>query len=313
MTSADRPVIAIAGLSTESSTFSPGHTSAEAFHALRGDDVVAFYPFLQPGLPLRDAAEWHGALMGKALPGGAVPAADYEALATELTERLAALPTLDALYFDIHGAMSVEGLDDAEADLLTRIRAAIGPTPIVSASMDLHGNVSRELAHQTDLVTCYRMAPHEDAGETRERAVRNLVEHLRSGAPRPLKAWVPIPVLLPGEKTSTRLEPAASVYARVHEVEAVEGCSTPRSGSATPGPTNRATAPSRSSPAPTPTRCRPVRSVSPAASGRLARASRSSPRPTASTAPSIGRWPRRLDRSSSAIPATTPRPVARAT
>ncbi|WP_297546062.1 MlrC C-terminal domain-containing protein [Amycolatopsis sp.] len=45
---------------------------------------------------------------------------------------------------------------------------------------------------------------------------------LRSGG-RPHKAWVQVPVLLPGEKTSTRLEPAKSVYAKVDEVEAADG------------------------------------------------------------------------------------------
>jgi microcystin degradation protein MlrC len=38
--------------------------------------------------------------------------------------------------------------------------------------MDLHGNVSWRLAENTDLITCYRMAPHEDAMQTRERAVK---------------------------------------------------------------------------------------------------------------------------------------------
>jgi microcystin degradation protein MlrC len=89
--------------------------------------------------------------------------------------------------------------------------------------MDLHGNVSRDLVHQSDLITCYRMAPHEDAMDTKERAARNLVDLLASGAPRPVKAWVPVPVLLAGEQTSTRIEPAKSVYAAVEDVEAAEG------------------------------------------------------------------------------------------
>lgn len=79
--------------------------------------------------------------------------------------------------------MTVEGIDDAEAQLLARIRETIGPHTLVSTSMDLHGNVSRELVHQSDLITCYRMAPHEDAMETKERAARNLVDLLASGAP----------------------------------------------------------------------------------------------------------------------------------
>ncbi|MFJ9745359.1 M81 family metallopeptidase [Streptomyces chartreusis] len=218
-----RPVVAIAGLGIESSTFSPARTEAPAFHPLRGQDVLTRYPFLAPGEPLRDAADWRGALVGKALPGGTVTAAAYAELSTELIDRLRDLGPLDGLWFDIHGAMTVEGLDDAEADLLTRIRAVIGPDTLVSTSMDLHGNVSRPLVHHSDLITCYRMAPHEDAMETKERAARNLVDLLAGDAPRPVKAWVPVPVLLAGEQTSTRIEPARSVYAAVAEVAAADG------------------------------------------------------------------------------------------
>ncbi|MEU0068264.1 M81 family metallopeptidase [Streptomyces sp. NPDC006332] len=217
------PVIAIAGLGIESSTFSPARTEAPAFHPLRGADVLTRYPFLAPGQPLREAADWRGALVGKALPGGTVTASAYAELTAELLDRLRQSGPLDGLWFDIHGAMTVEGLDDAEAELLHRVREVVGPDVLVSTSMDLHGNVSRELVHRSDLITCYRMAPHEDAMETKERAARNLVELLASGAPRPAKAWVPVPVLLAGEQTSTRIEPARSVYAAVEEVAAAEG------------------------------------------------------------------------------------------
>lgn len=217
------PVIAVAGLGIESSTFSPARTEAPAFHPLRGEEVLTRYPFLAPGEPLRESADWRGALVGKALPGGTVTAAAYAELTRELLDRLRELGPLDGLWYDIHGAMTVAGLDDAEAELLHRIRQITGPDTVISTSMDLHGNVSRELAHRTDLITCYRMAPHEDATETKERAARNLVTHLRSGAPRPVKAWIPVPVLLAGEQTSTRIEPAKSVYAAVADVEATEG------------------------------------------------------------------------------------------
>jgi Uncharacterized conserved protein len=218
-----RPVIAIAGLGIESSTFSPARTTATAFHPQRGEGVLARYPFLEPGQPLREAAEWHGALVGKALPGGMVTADAFSLLSNELIERLQAMPRLDGLLYDIHGAMTVEGLDDAESLLLDRVRAVVGPHVVISTSMDLHGNVSRELAHGSDLITCYRMAPHEDYMETKQRAACNLVELLRSDRPRPFKAWVPVPVLLAGEQTSTRIEPAKGVYAAVADVEAIDG------------------------------------------------------------------------------------------
>ncbi|KAI0018507.1 hypothetical protein F4780DRAFT_771732 [Xylariomycetidae sp. FL0641] len=221
-----RPVIAIAGLACETSTFTPSRTHAEAFHPARGDAILAKYAsFLGPGTPLGDAAGWRGALTGHALPGGMVTAAAFAALSAEIEERLRAIvaaeAVVDGLWLDIHGAMVVEGLDDAEAELLRRVRGVLGPATLVSASMDLHGNVSRALAHQCDLLTCYRTAPHVDVLETKERACRNLVDLLLrtpGGSRRPVKAYVPLPILLPGEQTSTRDEPAAGLYAAVPRV-----------------------------------------------------------------------------------------------
>jgi len=222
-----RPTIAIAGLGIESSTFSPARTEAPAFHPVRGPEILERYAmFLGAGTPLREAADWRPVLVGKALPGGVVTREAFEVLAGEIVDGLAALVAqgpLDGLWYDVHGAMTVEGLDDAEAVLLRRIRDVVGTDVLVSTTMDLHGNVSRDLAHLTDLVTCYRTAPHEDHLETKERGVRHLVERLASGAGRPLKAWVPVPVLLPGEMTSTRVDPARRVYAQVADVEAEPG------------------------------------------------------------------------------------------
>ncbi|GKZ38628.1 hypothetical protein AbraIFM66950_010962 [Aspergillus brasiliensis] len=226
-----RPVIAIAGLACETSMFTRARTRAPAFHPRRAHEIIDEYPFLHPGTKLGDAADWRGALTGHALPGGIVVRESFEELADEIITRLTdivASTPLDGLWFDIHGAMCVEGLDDAEYELLCRIRRVIGPDVVVSASMDLHGNVSRDLAHQTDLITCYRMAPHEDETETKERACRNLVDLLarqKEGEPiyRPLKAWIPLPILLPGEQTSTRIEPAKSLYELVPKVESLPG------------------------------------------------------------------------------------------
>ena len=82
--------------------------------------------------------------------------------------------------------------------------------------MDLHGNVSWRLAAQSDLITCFRMAPHEDEVASKQRAVENLLARLESGKGRPAyKAYIAVPVLLPGEKTSTRIEPAKSIYAAI--------------------------------------------------------------------------------------------------
>ncbi len=218
------PRIAIAGLGIESSTFSPAQTHEEAFHARIGDSIFGRYPFFDEGTDIRMRAEWVPTLLGKSLPGGIVTREAYEAMVGETLNMLKENGPYDGLFFDIHGAMSVVGLEDAEGDLIRRIREVIGNDVLVSTSMDLHGNVSKRLAEHSDLITCYRMAPHEDALESKERAITNLLERLESGKGKPkYKAWIPVPILLPGEKTSTRIEPGKSLYAQVPAVANQEG------------------------------------------------------------------------------------------
>lgn len=218
------PRIAIAGIAIESSTFSPALTNEDAFHAKTGDDVFSYYPFLSKDSPKRSRAQWFPTLKGHALPGGIVTRETYESLVTKTLDMLKINGPYDGLFFDIHGAMSVVGLDDPEGDFIIRIREVIGKKAIISTSMDLHGNVSLRLAENSDLITCYRMAPHEDALESKERAVENLLSRIESGKGKPLfKAWIPVPILLPGEKTSTRIEPGKSLYAKVAPVTAKVG------------------------------------------------------------------------------------------
>lgn len=219
-----QPRIAIAGLGIESSTFSPALTHEEAFHAKYGIDVFSSYRFLSVDSPLRKQAKWIPTLIGKSLPGGAITREAYESLVKKTLDSLKKNLPYDGLWLDIHGAMSVVGLDDPEGDFITRIRKVIGKKTIISTSMDLHGNVSWRLAQNTDLITCYRMAPHEDAMETKQRAVTNLLQRIKSGKGKPAyKAWIPIPILLPGEKTSTRIEPGKSIYKAVAPAAAQTG------------------------------------------------------------------------------------------
>lgn len=218
------PRIAIAGIGIESSTFSPARTQEEAFHARIGDSIFGRYSFFNEDSDFRKRAEWVPTLLGKSLPGGTVTKEAYESMVDKTLKMLKENGPYDGLWFDIHGAMSVEGLIDAEGDLINRIREVVGTEVLISTSMDLHGNVSEKLAKHSDLITCYRMAPHEDAIVSKERSITNLLDRLENGKGKPkYKAWIPVPILLPGEKTSTRIEPGKSLYAEIPAIEAQEG------------------------------------------------------------------------------------------
>src|SRR5690554_395451 len=218
-TAKELPRIAIAGIAIESSTFSPAVSHEEAFRAREGEDVFSYYPFMSPDSGIINRAVWLPTLRGHAMPGGIVTQEAYESLVNKTLRMLEETLPLDALFFDIHGAMSVQGVDDPEGDFLVRIREFVGTDVLISTSMDLHGSVSPRLAQNTDLITCYRLAPHEDAIESKKRAVTNLLHRLESGKGKPAhKAWIPVPILLPGEKTSTRIEPGKSLYAQIPTV-----------------------------------------------------------------------------------------------
>lgn len=224
--------IGIGGIGIESSTFCPHRSTTDDFRRTRGQELLDRYTWTRPDAGLAEhggPVDWVPLLHATALPGGPVEAESYLVLKDELIARIRESGPLDGLVYDIHGAMSVIGLTDAEADLTEAVRAALdavaapdGGRPMISAAMDLHGNVSRRFAEPLDLLTAHRLAPHEDAWETRERAARNLVHCLRTGT-RPHRAWVQVPVLLPGEKTSTRLEPAKSLYASLAGIERLPG------------------------------------------------------------------------------------------
>ena len=218
------PKIAIAGLGIESSTFSPAVTHEDAFHPKIGNEIFERYPFLSSDSNNRKRADWFPTLVGKSLPGGIVTKEAYESLVNQTLNLLKQNLPYDGLFLDLHGAMSVQGLNDAEGDYIKRIREVVGYDTVISTSMDLHGNVSERLAEESDLITCYRMAPHEDAIESKQRALENLLTRIENGKGKPLfKAWIPVPILLPGEQTSTRINPGKKLYSQVEPTSKIKG------------------------------------------------------------------------------------------
>lgn len=218
-TVAKKPRVAIAGLAIESSIYSPAVSTEESFRTRYGEDVFTYYPFFHADSGVINRAEWLPTLRGHAMPGGVVTREAYESLVNQTLEGLKAVLPLDGLFFDIHGAMSVVGLEDPEGDFIERVREVIGEDVMISTCMDLHGSVTHKLLKHTDLMTCFRLAPHDDAIESKKRAVTNLLDRLENGKGKPAyKAWIAVPILLPGEKTSTRIEPGKSLYGEIPSV-----------------------------------------------------------------------------------------------
>src|ERR1700691_4391036 len=119
----DRPRIGIAGISIESSKFSPHRAGLADFTVTRDADLRARYEWLTQLAPWAAGADWVPLLHARSLPGGAVESAVYAPLKDEILRRAAAAGALGGLIFAIHGAMSVVGMTDGAADTASAVRA----------------------------------------------------------------------------------------------------------------------------------------------------------------------------------------------
>jgi microcystin degradation protein MlrC len=211
--------VAFGGIRIECSTYTPILTRMDDFAVSRGQALadVPFFSMLKK-YPYR----FQPTLLADAVPGGAVEAKTYQKLKSEFLDRVKALLPLDGLYLAMHGAMSVEGMQDGDGDWIASAREVVGKDCLITASFDLHGSLSRRIIDSLDMLSAYRTAPHIDREQTTQRAcdmlVRCLDQHIR-----PTMVWSPIPVLMPGERSSTRYQPAKRLWAQLPAVNAHPG------------------------------------------------------------------------------------------
>ena len=211
--------IAVGGLHMECSTYNPVIATERDFRILRGDALIAdpYFSWLNDY-----DAEILPTMHARAIAGGPVARQTYEAFKAEILDRFSEFGPLEGIYLAMHGAMFVEGMEDAEGDFIAAVRQLAGDACPIAASYDLHGNVSQRVVDNLDMFSTYRTAPHIDVEQTMRRAMAMLLKSLKEGA-RPRLTWMPSPVLLPGERTSTEDEPAKSFYAAIPDLENAEG------------------------------------------------------------------------------------------
>jgi len=72
----------------------------------------------------------------------------------------------DGVLLALHGAMVTEDQDDAEGDILARIRERIGSKVPIAITLDLHANVTDTMASLADIIIGYKTYPHIDGYES---------------------------------------------------------------------------------------------------------------------------------------------------
>jgi microcystin degradation protein MlrC len=216
--------VALAGFFHETNTFSPYPADLAAFSrpaTLPGLTIGEAIPDRFAGLnvPITGAMATLRSLghalvpiaWASAVPSGPVTREAFETLAGRIVDGIAAAGALDGIYLDLHGAMVSEPYEDAEYELLRRIRARVGTDLPIVASFDLHANLSPARVGVLDALAVFRSYPHLDMAETGARAASLL--HRCMAGERFTMAFRQIPYLVPLHAQSTLSGPAARLYA----------------------------------------------------------------------------------------------------
>lgn len=225
--------IGIGGFQHETNTFAPSRATWEEFADKGGgwpklvSGPAMFEAVAGANIPIAgfiDAMREHTLVpttWAAASPSGHVTRDAYERISGMILDGLRQALPLDAVYLDLHGAMVAEHLDDGEGELLRRVRALVGPSLPIVASLDLHANVTRTMVAHADSLVCYRTYPHIDMADTGLRAAQLLDRRLH-GMPRPYVALRSIPYLISLCWQSTDIEPARSLYKLLEDLETRE-------------------------------------------------------------------------------------------
>ena len=222
--------ILIAGYQHETNTFAPTKADWAAFN--RGDDFPAFVhgqdmldKLTGVNLPVGgfiDAAKTRG---WQLLPSSWCGASPSSYVTQDAFERISASVLadvnkggFDAVYLDLHGAGVAEHVDDTEGELITRIRQVVGKDIPIVASLDLHANVTHRMLGQADALVSYRTYPHIDMAATGELAAQLLARRIKLGRKEPLR-YRRLPFLIPLNAQSTWMQPAATLYDALPELD----------------------------------------------------------------------------------------------
>ncbi|VAW10923.1 hypothetical protein MNBD_ALPHA09-1244, partial [hydrothermal vent metagenome] len=193
--------ILAATMKHETNSFSPVPTDMARFKVWglhRGEAALAAYRgTAMPVSAYFDLADEHGAkitcpVIAEAMPSGLVEEETFEQLCEWILAPLRA-GTVDAVFLDLHGAMTAEHIADGEGELLRRVRQ-IAPDIPVAVTLDMHANCTAAMVQNADAIIGYKTYPHTDMYQV-GRQVGAIVWDKIKGRADPVMAWRAVPVL----------------------------------------------------------------------------------------------------------------------
>jgi microcystin degradation protein MlrC len=215
--------IAVATFSHETCTFCPEPTGIAEWEyygpPVRGAELLKERGYIAGFVAAAaeyDGVELVGILSPRDSKGGSsgswITREAFEKYANGIVDDIRQQGPFDGVYLALHGAMAVTGVPRPEAELVRRVRAAVGKTPIY-VTLDLHANEDSDLTDVADAVFIIKRYPHYDEALQGERALRVMLRQIR-GTYRPTMATRKPGVLTPSVAQGTGTSPAMEIMER---------------------------------------------------------------------------------------------------
>jgi len=238
------PRIAVGGFMLESNGHSPLATREEfvANFIGAGAELASDWKSEHPRAPVTltgfveamdRSGPWQPLPLFCAMVGASGPVEQgfFEEVVREHEERLRAALPVDGVFLSLHGGAIGEREDDPEGAILERVRAIVGPSVPILATLDLHANVSRRMVDHASVLVAYRTNPHVDMAE-RGAECAALLREMLAGT-KSAAAFVKLPFIPPSVAQNTKSGPYADIIAygqskmdrRVMNVSVVSGFS----------------------------------------------------------------------------------------
>ena len=219
--------IAIAGMAHESNTFNKLTTGLESFRLINGDDYLQNRRTDDSSAGIYETLTESGAevipiFFARTIPSGTVKSEAYEYIKSQIIDGLRKKGPWDAICLALHGSMTAEDMYDPEGDLLEAIRSITGFDIPIVCSLDMHATGTERMIKLSDGYAVFRTAPHTDEKDTGIRAAKILLESLKQNK-KTVNAFIKIPILVSGEQSETRVDPAKTLFDSLNEYDKLPG------------------------------------------------------------------------------------------
>jgi len=218
--------VAVLGFHHESNTFAPVPASLERFLAggvTEGHEIVERYGTSQATmagfleLADVDGLECIPLIHADLNPMGTITEEAFEYLVDQMTAALAERGPWDVVLLALHGAAVAQHHADADGEIISRVRAVVGPDVVIGVALDMHANVSERMVSNCDVLNAYLTNPHVDP-RPRAREIAELALATARGSIRPTMALATPPVAIGILRQGTADWPMSELVARAAQL-----------------------------------------------------------------------------------------------